>query len=113
MGRSAAGALTTGFSATGGVAAGGCTATGGACGFAGAGAGGFATAAGRGGGVGCSDSCCRCLSSRITSPGLEILERSILGLISDCADLSLEAAPDFAAKCFLIFSASSGSTELE
>jgi hypothetical protein len=44
---------------------------------------------------------------------LEILERSIFGLISDGAVLSLEEAPDLAAKCFLIFSASSGSTELE
>jgi hypothetical protein len=53
------------------------------------------------------------LSSFITSPGFEILERSIFGLTSDEADLSLEDEPDFAAKCFLILSASSASTELE
>jgi hypothetical protein len=44
---------------------------------------------------------------------LEILERSIFGLISGDAVLSLENELDLAAKCFLIFSASSGSTELE
>jgi hypothetical protein len=44
---------------------------------------------------------------------LEIFERSIFGLISGDVVLSLEAAPDFAAKCFLMRSASSGSTELE
>jgi hypothetical protein len=44
---------------------------------------------------------------------LEILERSIFGLISEDAVLSLEDELDFAAKCFLSLSASSGSTELE
>lgn len=114
-GRSTGGAagLATGFSAAGG-AAGGAAAAGGACGLAGAAVGAFVTVAGRGGGAGGrSISCCRSRSSRITSPGLEILERSIFGLISPAAGLSLEGAPDLAEKCFLILSASSGSTELE
>jgi hypothetical protein len=106
--------LGAGFSTVGGAA--GCAATGGGvCGLAGAdgGAGDFTTVAGRGGGAGCSISCCRCFSSLATSPGLEILERSIFGLMSGDALLSLKDELDFAAKCFLIFSASSGSTELE
>jgi hypothetical protein len=115
IGRSvAAGAgFAAGFSVLGG-AAGGAAAAGGVCGFAGTAGEGFTTVVGRAGGAGgCSCSCCFCFSSRMTSPGLEILERSIFGLISGAADFSLEAEPDFAEKCFLIFSASSGSTELE
>lgn len=80
---------------------------------AGGAAGGLITEAGRGGAGGCSNSCCRCFSSLATSPGLEIFERSIFGLISDDDVLSLEAELLLALKCFLIFSASSGSTELE
>ena len=112
MGRSAAGAggFAAGFSTTAG-AAGGAAAAGGVCGFAGAAGGAFTTVVGRAGG--CSCSCCFCFSSRMTSPGLDILERSIFGLISGGPDFSLEAEPDFAEKCFLILSASSGSTELE
>ena len=116
MGRSlgAGGLGAAGFSTAG--AAGGCAAiAGGVCGFADADGctGDFTRVAGRGGGAGCSISCCRCFSSLATSPGLEILERSIFGLISGDPVLSLEDELDLAAKCFLTFSASSGSTELE
>jgi hypothetical protein len=103
------GGWAAGFSTDAGDAA----ATGGAAGLAGAaGAAGLVTAAGRGGAGGCSCSCCRCFSSFITSPGLEIFERSSFGLSSDETAFSLEVEP-LAEKCFLIFSASSGSTELE
>src|SRR5205085_3096212 len=92
------GGTATEGAAFGGITAGGATATG-----------------GRGGAVG-GLCCCSSLSlsSRATSPGLEIFERSILDLISGEADLSrAEAGPDLAVKCFLIFSASSSSMELE
>ncbi len=99
------GTTTAGFSATAGGATGGFT-TGVTAGCAGAAAG-FATTGGR--------CCCswRSFSSLKTSPGLEILERSILGLISDAGALSFEAGAALAEKCLRIFSASSSSMELE
>jgi len=104
----AAGFATTGFSAAGGCAA---------CGLTGAaGAGGTAfTAGGAVFGAAAAGCCCcsRSFSSLSTSPGLEILERSIFGLISGAAPLSLEAELDLAEKYFLTFSASSTSMELE
>lgn len=107
------GATTAGFSAAGG--AGGAATVCGARGFTGGAAGALLTggAVRAGGAGGCCCSCSRCFSSFNTSPGLEILERSIFGLISDCADFSLEEPPDRAVKCLRIFSASSSSTELE
>jgi hypothetical protein len=110
----AGGGVTTAVFSAGDAA--GCALTGG-CGLAAGVTGGLTTVvAGRAGGTGgrggCCCSCSRCLNSFITSPGLEILERSIFGLMSDVG-LSLEAEPDLAEKCFLIFSASSSSTELE
>ncbi len=104
------------MAATGFSAAGGCTA-GAACGLTGAaGAGATAFTAGGAGlctGAGCC-CCSRCsFSSLRTSPGLEILERSIFGLISGAALFSLEAELDLAEKYFLTFSASSSSMELE
>lgn len=93
----------------------------GACGLA---AGGVATAGlvtvggaaatGRAGGAGGWCCCCSLsLSSRATSPGLEILERSIFGLISEEGVLSLPAELDLAEKCLRTRSASSSSRELE
>src|SRR5260370_5381756 len=52
-------------------------------------------------------------SRRITSPGLDILERSSLGLTSVAEVLSRDAAPDLEARYFLTNSASSASRELE
>jgi hypothetical protein len=124
----AGGATTTGFSAAGAAGLGTTTA-----GFAAAGAGGAAEAggltaegtaglaatggagaAGRAGGAGGWCCCCCCsLSSRATSPGLEILERSIFGLISEDGALSLVTEPDLAEKCLRTFSGSSSSIELE
>lgn len=99
------GVTTIGFSATGGAGA----AT------AGAGAAGLATTAGgfTGGAGGCCCSCSLCRSSFITSPGLEILERSIFGLISLAEALSREEELDLAEKCLRTRSASSSSIELE
>ncbi len=61
--------------------------------------------------------CCCCFSfsrsRRITSPGLEILERSSLGLTSVAEVLSRDAAPDLEVIYFLTSSASSTSRELE
>jgi len=92
----------------------------GACGLAAGGAAaglltvGGAVAAGRTGGAGGWCCCCSLsLSSRATSPGLEILERSIFGLMSEEGVLSLTAEPDLAAKCLRTRSASSSSRELE
>ena len=106
------GATTTGFSGAAGLTA--------AAGFSGAGTTtGFLTAATGAGGAGLgggTDGCCcwsRSFRSRITSPGLEILERSILGLISAWPAFSFCAGADLAEKCFRILSASSASTELE
>ena len=117
MGLSAAGAglTTTGCSSTGGCATAGGADT---CGFAGAagavGAAFVATgAAGFGATAGGCCCCSRSFSSLRTSPGLEIRERSIFGLISGAAPFSLEAELDFAEKYFLTFSASSSSMELE
>jgi hypothetical protein len=103
------GITTVGFSAAGGAAIGvaAFTAVGGAMGVAVA-AGGFAGGAG-----GCCWSCSLCRSSFITSPGLEILERSIFGLTSVADVLSLEDELDLAEKCFRTRSASSSSIELE
>jgi hypothetical protein len=85
---------------TGGALTGvGCSATTGAAGFAATGATGFAGGGGTGlatGGAGIS--AVVCLIAFSTSPGLEILERSILVLISSAAaaerrrDFSVEAA---------------------
>jgi hypothetical protein len=112
-GRSEAGAAGLG-AAAGFSTAGGAAATGFSACLAG-GPGGTVTTAGDFGFAagGCCCSCSRWRSSFITSPGLEIFDRSILGLISDCAAFSLEAEPDRAEKYFLTFSASSSSTELE
>jgi hypothetical protein len=107
--------VAAGFAATGvaGVSAAG-EAT---LGFAGCGGGGAATGALAGGVAGLAAGACCCCSRSLrsfsTSPGLEILERSILGLISVCVDFSREAEPDLAEKYFLTFSASSSSMELE
>jgi hypothetical protein len=104
------GATTTaiGFSATGGAGgAGAVTVAAGAAGLA-ATAGDFAATAG-----GCCCSCSLCRSSFITSPGLEILDRSIFGLTSVADALSREDEPDLAEKYFRTRSASSSSIELE
>jgi hypothetical protein len=98
------GVTTMGFSATGGAA--GCVATG-------AGAAGLATAAGGFTAGGCCCSCSLCRSSFITSPGLEIFERSIFGLTSVADVLSREEELDLAEKCLRTRSASSSSIELE
>src|SRR5262249_17212246 len=95
-GGAAFGAITAGFSAVGSFA----------------GVGGALGAAVLAGGAGCC-CCSRSFSNLRTSPGLEILERSIFGLISAGPAFSFEAGADLAEKCFLIFSASSASTELE
>ena len=108
----AAGFVTTaaGFSADGGAAGGGTAFT-----DAGGGAGGGAVATGAlaGGADGCCCCCSLSLSSRATSPGLEILERSIFGLTSVADVLSREDEPDLAEKCFRTRTASSSSIELE
>jgi hypothetical protein len=103
------GITTVGFSAAGGAATGvaAFTGAGGAMGVTVA-AGGLASCAG-----GCCWSCSLCRSSFITSPGLEILERSIFGLTSVADVLSREDEPDLAEKCFRTRSASSSSIELE
>jgi hypothetical protein len=97
------GTTTAAFSPTGGEATSG-LATGGAAGGVGA-------------GLNATAGCCCCswrsFSSLKTSPGLEILERSILGLISDLSALSFGADADLAEKCLRTFSASSSSRELE
>lgn len=100
---------TAGFSADGGAAAGVAAFTGvrGAAGGAGA-AGALAECAG-----GCCCCCSLSLSSLATSPGLEILERSIFGLTSVADALSREDEPDLAEKCFRTRTASSSSIELE
>src|SRR5450432_1859031 len=96
-----------------------CSTAGGAVGvgaFTGAaGATGWAVTAGglAGGAGGYCCSCSLCLSSFITSPGLEILERSIFGLTSVADDLSRDDELDRADKCFRTRSASSSSIELE
>ena len=107
------GATTAGFCSVGaGGAAGACGLT--AEGAAGLAAAGAVVAAGRAGGAGgCCCCCSLSLSSLATSPGLEILERSIFGLISEDGALSLETELDFAAKCLRTRSASSSSIELE
>jgi hypothetical protein len=97
-----------GFSAEGGGAAGAV--------FAGAGgAAGGAVAAGilAGGAGGCCCCCSLSLSSLATSPGLEILERSIFGLTSVADVFSRADEPDLAEKCFRTRTASSSSIELE
>ena len=104
------GLMTLGCSWTGaGVMAGA-----GGCGLGAITAGEAATGTGR---CGTGGWCCCCSFSWIslnTSPGLEILERSILGLTSPGVLRSLAVAePDLTVKCLLIFSASSGSIELE
>jgi hypothetical protein len=98
---------TAGFSADGGATAGvaAFTGVGGAAGVA---AGGLAG--------GAEGRCCCCslsLSSLATSPGLEILERSIFGLTSVAEALSREDELDLAEKCFRTRTASSSSIELE
>ena len=109
---SAAGAaglgVTTGFSAAGGAATG-------AGAFTGAGGAGVAATTGglAGGAGGCCFCCSLSLSSLATSPGLEILERSIFGLTSVADARSREDELDLAEKCFRIRSASSSSIELE
>lgn len=102
------GVTTVGFSAAGGTATG-------AGAFTGAGGAGVAATTGglAGGAGGCCLSCSLCLSSFITSPGLEILERSIFGLTSVADALSREDELDLAEKCFRTRSASSSSIELE
>ena len=79
-----------------------------------------ATAAGRaeataglGGAEGRCCCCSRSFSNLSTSPGLEIFERSSLGLISGWPAFSFDAGTDLAEKCLRILSASSSSTELE
>jgi len=103
------GITTAGFSADGGAAAGGAafTAAGGAAGGA------VAAGALAGGAGGCCCCCSLSLSSLATSPGLEILERSIFGLTSAAGVLSREDEPDLAEKCFRTRTASSSSIELE
>ena len=80
-----------------------------------AGAAGFATTTGAfaGGADGCCCSCSLWRSNFITSPGLEIFERSIFGLTSVADVLSREEEPDLAAKYLRTRSASSSSIELE
>jgi hypothetical protein len=102
--------VTTGFSTGGGAIVGLGATTVGAAGRGVAGATGFA---GAGGCCGCCCCCSRSLSRRSTSPGFEILERSILGLISDEPALSFWEGAAFAEKYLRIFSASSSSKELE
>lgn len=103
------GITTAGFSAAEGAATGVAAFTG-----AGGAAGAAAAAGGRAGGAGgCCCSCSLCRSSFITSPGLEILERSIFGLTSVADAFSREDEPDLAEKCFRTRSASSSSIELE
>jgi hypothetical protein len=100
------GITTVGFSAAGGAVTG-------VAAFTGAGgATGVALAAG---GLACGCCCCcsLSLSSLATSPGLEILERSIFGLTSVADALSREDELDLAEKCFRTRSASSSSIELE
>jgi hypothetical protein len=121
----AGGATTTGFSAAGAAGLGTTTAGFAAAGAGGAaetggltaeGAAGLATTGGAGAAgraAGCCCCCCCSLSSRATSPGLEILERSIFGLISEDGTLSLVTELDLAEKCLRTFSASSSSIELE
>ena len=90
-----------------------------AAGFASTGAGGFGgTAVGRGaGGGGAAAACCFCAISLKTSPGLEMCERSIFGLISsdsrpeERAPLLDAASADL--KWARTFSASKSSSELE
>jgi hypothetical protein len=103
------GITTAGFSADGGAAAGGAafTAAGGAAGGA------VAAGALAGGAGGCCCCCSLSLSSLATSPGWEILERSIFGLTSAAGVLSREDEPDLAEKCFRTRTASSSSIELE
>jgi hypothetical protein len=98
---------TAGFSADGGAAAGVAAFTG-VGGTAGVAAGGLA-----GGAEGCCCCCSLSLSSLATSPGLEILERSIFGLTSVAEALSREDELDLAEKCFRTRTASSSSIELE
>ena len=98
---------TAGFSADGGGVA-GAAFTG-----AGGGAGGAATGALAGGAGGWCCCCSLSRSSLATSPGLEILERSILGLTSAADVFSREDEPDLAEKCFRTRTASSSSIELE
>jgi hypothetical protein len=110
---SAAGAVglvttTAGFSAAGGTSAGVAF-----TGAAGAADGAVVTGALAGGAGGCCCCCSLSLSSRATSPGLEILERSIFGLTSVADALSREDEPDLAEKCFRTRTASSSSIELE
>ncbi len=103
------GITTAGFSADGGTTEGGATLTG-----AGGAAGGAVTAGALAAGAGgCCCCCSLSLSSRATSPGLEILERSIFGLTSVADVLSREDEPDLAEKCFRTRTASSSSIELE
>jgi hypothetical protein len=107
----AAGLDTTaaGFSAEGGGADGVAVFTG-----AGGAAGGAATTGALAGGAGgCCCCCSLSLSSLATSPGLEILERSIFGLTSVAGVLSRADEPDLAEKCFRTRTASSSSIELE
>ena len=90
-----------------------------AAGFVSTGAGGFGgTAVGRGaGGGGTAAACCFCAMSLRTSPGLEMCERSIFGLISsdsrpdERAPLLDAASADL--KWARTFSASKSSSELE
>jgi len=103
------GITTAGFSADGGAAAGGAAFTG----AGGAAGGAVAAGALAGGAGGCCCCCSLSLSSRATSPGLEILERSIFGLTSVADVLSREDEPDLAEKCFRTRTASSSSIELE
>jgi hypothetical protein len=100
---------TAGFSAEGGAATGGAAFTG-----AGGAAGGAVATGALAGGTGGRCCCCSLsLSSLATSPGLEILERSIFGLTSVADVLSREDEPDLAEKCFRTRTASSSSIELE
>jgi hypothetical protein len=101
------GITTAGFSADGGAAAGVAAFTG-VGGTRGVAAGGLA-----GGAEGCCCCCSLSLSSLATSPGLEILERSIFGLTSVAEALSREDELDLAEKCFRTRTASSSSIELE
>jgi hypothetical protein len=132
----AAGAVVTGAGGAGGF--GGATGTTGrggtvAAGALGAGAGGLTTGAGAtglascaGGGVagrtggagGAEEACCLARMAFSTSPGLEMCERSILGLIPSASGLAPRA--DFEPwpspepwKCARTFSASWSSSELE
>jgi len=103
------GITTAGFSADGGAAAGGAAFTG----AGGAAGGAVAAGALAGGAGGCCCCCSLSRSSLATSPGLEILERSIFGLTSAAGVLSREDEPDLAEKCFRTRTASSSSIELE